>query len=143
VDSGQEQAVALVTATLNLRYGDGDAELFEEALSDATDSAIEHDAVRELAHCAATLANLAAHHENIDPLEWWSAIAKRMSVEGTQFAEPRITPISRATYNLAACSVVADEIPADVPGTGPERDLLRSQVNETINVLRRLRRRLA
>ena len=93
LEIGRELAVALITATLNLRYGDGDAELFEQALSDASASAGMDCTVRELAHCAGTLANIAAHGNGVDTLEWWSAIAKQITIEGTDLAEPVITPV--------------------------------------------------
>ena len=99
--------------------------------------------VRELAHCAGTLANIAAHGNGVDTLEWWSAIAKQITLEGTDLAEPVITPVMRATYTLAECSVVADKMRGDQLSSAAERDLLLSQLNETINALRRLRGRLS
>jgi hypothetical protein len=143
LETGRERAIALITATLNLRYGDGDTELFEQALTDASAGRPADDAVRELAQCAGTLANMVARKDEVDTLEWWSAIAKRITIEGSELEQALVTPVMRAAYTLAACSVVADEIPADGPTTETERDLLLSQVNETINALRRLRRRLA
>jgi hypothetical protein len=143
LETGREPAVALITATLNLRYGDGDEELFEQALSDASASAVVDSAVRELAHCAGTLANIAAQDNDVDTLEWWSAVAKQITIQGTDLAEPVITPVMRATYTLAECSVVADKVDGDQLSSEAERDLLLSQVNETINALRRLRRRLS
>ena len=143
LETGREPAVALITATLNLRYGDGDTQLFEQALSDASAAAVVDSAIRELAHCAATLANIAAHDNGINALEWWSAIAKQIMIEGTDLAEPVITAVMRATYTLAECSVIADKIGSDELSVEVERELLLSQVNETINALRRLRRRLS
>ena len=100
-------------------------------------------AVRGLADCAGTLANIAAHDKGVDTLEWWSAIAKQITMEGTELAEPVITPVMRATYTLAECSVVADKIGGDQLSSEAERGLLLSQVNETINALCCLRGRLS
>ena len=137
LEIGRELAVALITATLNLRYGDGDADLFEQALSDASASRRWWTArSTRWPTCAGTLANIAAHGNGVDTLEWWSAMAQQITLEGTDLAEPVITPVMRATYTLAECSVVADKKCTVMDSTSAaERDLLLSQVNETIDTL--------
>jgi hypothetical protein len=117
--------------------------LFGRALADVLTSTLIEDAVRELAHCAGTLANMNAHRNNVDTLEWWSAVAKRIAIEGPQDDQPPVTPVMRAAHSFAASSVVANELPGDSYHTEAERDLLLSQLSETINALRRLRHRVA
>jgi hypothetical protein len=143
VETGREHAVALITAAVNERYGDGDATLLPRALADVTEGTLMEDAVTELAHCAATLANMNARKEDVDTLEWWSAIAQHVVIDGPDDDQPAVSPLMRAAYSFAASSVVANELPGDTFRNEAERDLLLSQLNETINALRRLRHRVA
>jgi hypothetical protein len=143
VDTGREHAVALITAALNELYGDGDALLFRRALADVLTSTLIEDAVRELARCAGMLANMNARKDDLETLEWWSAVAERFAIEGPQDDQRPVTPVMRAAYSLAACSVVANDLPGDTFRSEAERDLLLSQLSETINALRRLRHRVA
>jgi hypothetical protein len=143
VDTGRERAIALTTAAVNARFGDGDTALTERALSDGLALTYAEDTMRELSNIATVLVGEAARDANVEPCEWWSAIATQLAIDGVDAEPPLVTLVTRMVYSFAAASSLADKFPDGYPLREGERDLLLSQVNEALDALRRLRRRVA
>ncbi len=136
------EAFGIVTASVNWRYGDGDDDLFEQAVREADASGSAAAIIRELANLAGTFIGVLAHDSGFDPLELWSSCATNLLNTDAQPCMPTVSKLSRLLYQLSECDRLAEHIDTEDIRHPAERDVVLSQATDTIKALRRLRRRI-
>ena len=98
--SASNDAFGLVTASLNSRYGDGDAELFKQSIDEAVAGDSPEATIRELANLASTLVSVLAQEGDVDPLELWSGCATSIASAATDHRATTLTFISVSCFSV-------------------------------------------